>query len=186
MHRIDGPGATIANLFTEGNPALGIPATVVTDDIMNDIQEELCNLIENQGITLVKGTQTQVLAAIKSLIGVGGNELQQAIANTQAVAADVVGLLFNKVTYKGAVVDYEVYRQTDSGSVLEQGTLFLSHRTATDLWELSETSQFEGSGVTFSITAGGQVQYVSDTLAGTTYVGKIRLMNIRKFRQALA
>lgn len=31
MHRIDGPGATVSNQFTQGNPLTATPATVVTD-----------------------------------------------------------------------------------------------------------------------------------------------------------
>lgn len=185
MHRIDGPGATIDNLFTEGNPALAIPATTVTDDIMNDIQEEICEVIEDQGITLVKGTRTQLLTAIKSLIGFGGNEIQMPLANNQGSAADITGLLFNLATVKAAQFDYEIYRQTDSGSEMEAGTCFLGYRTFSSSWELSFTSQFDSSGVTLSVTSGGQVQYVSTNLAGTSYAGKIRVTNIRKFKQTL-
>lgn len=185
MHRIDGAGATITNLFTEGNPSLGIPATVVTDDWANDVQEELCNLVEDQGITLVKGTQTQVLAAIKSLIGNGGNEFQQDIDNNQAVATSIAGLLFSSASVKAAQFDFEIYRQTVSGSRIEAGTCFLSYRTATSAWELSQSTQFDDSGVTLSVTSGGQVQYISDNFAGASYVGKIRVTAIRKFRQTL-
>ncbi len=185
MHRIDSAGATINNLFTEGNPALGIPATVVSDDIMNDIQEELCTVIEDQGIALVKGTQNQLLNAIKSLIGFGGNEINVAIANNQASPASIAGLVFDKATVKAAQVDFEIYRQTDSGNVMESGTIFLSHRTVTDTWEISVSSQFDDAGLTLSVTSAGQVQYISDNLAGTSYVGRFRATAIRKFKQTL-
>lgn len=66
MHRIDGVGATVNNLFTEGNPP-ATPATVVTDDWLNDVQEAIANVIEAAGITLVKGTQTQLLSAIRAI-----------------------------------------------------------------------------------------------------------------------
>ena len=68
MHRIDGPGHQ-GNLFTEGDPGMSVPATIVTDDWLNDVQEELCNVIENAGITLVKGTQTQLRDALDLLLG---------------------------------------------------------------------------------------------------------------------
>jgi len=165
---------------------LGIPATVVTDDWANDVQEELCNLVENQGITLVKGTQNQVLNAIKSLIARGGNELQQDIDNNQASPVSLTGLLFNSANDKAAQFDFEIYRQTASGSRIEAGTCFLSYRTATSVWELSQSTQFDDSGVTLSVTSGGQVQYISDNFAGASYVGKIRVTAIRKFRQSLA
>lgn len=41
MHRIDGPGYAPGNLFTEGNPATPVPATTVTADWLNAIQEEI-------------------------------------------------------------------------------------------------------------------------------------------------
>lgn len=185
MHRIDGPGCTIDNHFTEGNPALAIPATTVTDDIMNDIQDEICSVIEDQGITLAKGTVNQLLTAIKSLIGFGGNELQMSLANNQGSAADITGLLFVSGSVKAVQFDYEIYRQTDSGSEMESGTCYLSFRTSTSTWELSFESHFDSSGVTLSVTSGGQVQYISTNLAGTSYAGKIRVTNIRKFKQSL-
>ena len=75
MHRIDAPGFAPGNLFTEGNPALSILATEVSDDWLNDVQEELTTVIEGQGITLVKGLQTQLQSAIFSMIGVCNDTL---------------------------------------------------------------------------------------------------------------
>lgn len=68
MHRIDGPGATANNRFTDGDPVSGVPATMVTDDWANDIQEELMSILAARGITPVKGTTNQVLTAINGLI----------------------------------------------------------------------------------------------------------------------
>jgi microcystin-dependent protein len=69
MHRIDGPGATVDNKFTEGNPALAIPATTVTADILNALQEEICRVIEvGGGLTLNKANNTQLQAAINAMI----------------------------------------------------------------------------------------------------------------------
>lgn len=67
MHRIDGPGATVDNRFTDGDPVGGIQATVVTDDWANDVQEELMSLLTAAGISPVKGTQNQVLSALRAL-----------------------------------------------------------------------------------------------------------------------
>ncbi len=69
MHRIDGAGATDQNLFTEGSPASGVPATTVTEEWLNDVQEEVCNIVEAAGLTLEKGTRTQLLEAISHLSG---------------------------------------------------------------------------------------------------------------------
>lgn len=67
MHRIDGPGATVDNRFTDGDPVGGVQATMVTDDWANDVQEELMSILTAGGIAPVKGTQDQVLKAIRKL-----------------------------------------------------------------------------------------------------------------------
>ncbi|WP_408596557.1 hypothetical protein [Pseudomonas sp. PLMAX] len=67
MHRIDGPGATVDKKFTEGDPVGGVPATVVTAAWMNDVQEELVSILAAAGITPVKGTQDQILKAIRTI-----------------------------------------------------------------------------------------------------------------------
>lgn len=69
MHRIDGPGATEDNKFTEGNPSLAVPATQVTDDFLNAVQEEIAAVIEDAGLTLDKEDNTQLLQAIEAIIG---------------------------------------------------------------------------------------------------------------------
>jgi hypothetical protein len=72
MHRIDGPGATVDNKFTEGNPGTGTPATNVTADWATAIQEEIANVIEQTGVALNKAVNTQLYTAIQALIAAGG------------------------------------------------------------------------------------------------------------------
>lgn len=67
MHRIDGPGATVDNKFTDGDPVGGVQATLVTDDWLNAVQEEVVGVIESTGAVLDKVTNTQLLAAIRAL-----------------------------------------------------------------------------------------------------------------------
>jgi len=62
MHKIDTLGS-ILGAFTDSNPA-----TIVDDDWFNAVQSEIVNLIEAAGITLVKGTNTQLLAAVVAYI----------------------------------------------------------------------------------------------------------------------
>lgn len=68
MHRIDGPGATVDSKFTEGDPAAATPATTVTDDWLNAVQEEIAAVIESTGTALDKAANGQLLAAITSKI----------------------------------------------------------------------------------------------------------------------
>lgn len=63
MHRIDTPEA-VGGLFSDGNPGTGMPGTNVDADFMNAVQEEIASFIEAEGITLVKGTNTQLRAAV--------------------------------------------------------------------------------------------------------------------------
>jgi hypothetical protein len=108
MHRIDGPGATVDNKFTDGDPVGGVPATLVTDDWLNDMQEELMSLLTAAAITPVKGTQNQVLSALRSLapgiIGAVRNARMSVAATsaTGAFTADqvVVGTGLGGATYR--------------------------------------------------------------------------------------
>ena len=68
MHRIDGPGATPDNRFTEGDPTQGVPATTVTGPWLNAIQEEIANVVEDAGLELDKADNTQLAAAVRAII----------------------------------------------------------------------------------------------------------------------
>jgi len=77
MYRIDNstaattlptPGPVGPNpngFFTVGDPASGIPATVVDGDWMNAVQEELANAITSDGTALSKTDRTQLAAKLK-------------------------------------------------------------------------------------------------------------------------
>lgn len=76
MHRIDTPSRQKDKFgagkdgFTGGNPQTGTPATAVSPDILDALQEEICAVIEDQdsGLTLSKGNNTQLISAIKKII----------------------------------------------------------------------------------------------------------------------
>lgn len=59
MQRIEGPTATPENQFTEGNPAINEPATVVSAKWLNDVQEELAQTVELGGVTLDSAKKNQ-------------------------------------------------------------------------------------------------------------------------------
>lgn len=71
MHKIDAPGATGGNEFTEGDPQLAIAATTVGAKWLNTIQRELVAVVEDVGITLDDTIDTQLLQAIRVLGGGG-------------------------------------------------------------------------------------------------------------------
>jgi len=53
--------------FTEGDVGTGLPATVVTKDFLNGIQDELSNIVSSAGLVNDKADSTQVLQAMTSL-----------------------------------------------------------------------------------------------------------------------
>lgn len=189
MFKIDSPGATIDNQWTEGSPSLGIPATVVSADYMNlALQNELVNVVETlAGITLDKPTDTQLGEAILFLIqngGLGtGAQPQTSITNNEGTPTDVDGLLFDKVDLIGAIANIHIERETDTQNVQEVGQLFISHDTNDDIWRIALTSNLDDAGVSFTITAAGQVQYTSDDLTGAGYSGRLTVGAITKFEQ---
>ncbi len=182
MHRIDSPGATVGNLFTEGNPSLSIPATEVSDDWLNDVQEEIANFIENQGIALVKGTQSQLESALAVFVGAGGTNIKldplANLTNNQVIT----GLIFDKLAVKAALFSFDVHRETDSSNVQESGIGFATHDSKDDVWRVGTLmSMFDASGITFNITTLGQVRVDTDDLTGTSYDGQIRITGVSRF-----
>ena len=68
MQRIEGATATKDNKFTEGSISDGIPATIVTSDFLNSVQEEISLTIEAEKIILDKKNYGQLNLAIDSKI----------------------------------------------------------------------------------------------------------------------
>lgn len=92
MHRIDGVAAAPGNLFTEGSPGEGVPATQVTAAWLNDIQEELMSVLGEGGIAPIKGDKTQLLQAIQQLITLWEGGLQ-GVPFAYALRANRIGIV---------------------------------------------------------------------------------------------
>lgn len=71
MKRIDHATATVDDEFTEGNPGTGTPATRITAQWLNVLQEEIAHLVEQAGMTLDQTgvDRHQVYAALASMFG---------------------------------------------------------------------------------------------------------------------
>jgi hypothetical protein len=71
MDRIDHPTADASvsdrPLFTEGNPATGLPATVITAEWLNGVQEEMIHAISSAGLTPNAADLTQLTQAVRLL-----------------------------------------------------------------------------------------------------------------------
>jgi hypothetical protein len=76
MHRTDG-NAHVGNMFDAGDPLVPRLPTQVDKDWLNAIQEELVGVVLDAGIALVKGTNTQLLTALRgSFVRVTGAAAQ--------------------------------------------------------------------------------------------------------------
>jgi hypothetical protein len=95
-------------------------------------------------------------------------------ANGQGSAASVTGLLFDKTLVKAAKVWISGRRKTDSLEAYALIELHLIYRELTATWDLTQRDEGDDTGLLFSVTSGGQVQYTSTTIAGTNYAGASR------------
>lgn len=147
MHRIDGAGATVDNKFTKGDPASGVQATVVTSDWLNDVQEELVSVLSAASITPVKGTQNQVLAAIRALIGKGGHgQCRLSVASTTSLALKPYN--GNSVIVNGVPLQLPSGGVTYTASGLAASTLYyvyLGGTTAAPTLTLSTTGHSQAT-----------------------------------------
>jgi hypothetical protein len=189
MFRIDSEGATLDHKFTEGDPSLGVPATVVSADWLNSTQEEIAGFIEYFGITLNKLSTTQLQTALLEFFLRGGRQspVLQILANNQASAADVAGFTFDSTIVKARICFYDIERKTDTLNKQESGLLFVTRDTADSQWRISKLSLHDDDvGVTLStaLVSGtvSKLQYVTDNLTGTSYDGKLRITSIIDIR----
>lgn len=95
------------------------------------------------------------------------------LANNQVVAANVTSASFDDSTIRGFIMSYSIYRSTTLNEESETGQIFGCYKSTAGTWEIAQT--YGGSsGVTFSITNAGQLQYTTTNLAGASYSGKLK------------
>ena len=188
MFRIDSEGATAGNRFTEGDPGLSIPATVVSDEILNSFQEEIIKPIEEMGIALSKANEGQLYEALIELALRGGRKtpISHILANNTGPASVTGMAVLNKSLFVGRVSFYYIERKTATKSVHEMGILTERYNSKDDNWDQSAMSLFDESGVVFSIddadTDAAVLQVTTDDLTGANYVGSLKMTQIFEFR----
>lgn len=140
MHRIDGANATADNRFSLGNPGAGIPATTVTADIMNALQEEVAGVIEASGQSLVKANNAQLLQAIRNLgFSTGDGKL------TLKTVADTGWVMCNDGTIGSAASGATTRAHADTEALY---TLLWSNVTNTDAPIFTSTGAVSTRGAT--------------------------------------
>lgn len=97
------------------------------------------------------------------------------INNNQISATPVLGLVFDPITVRGAVLEFTIYRVTTGTGAqekVEAGTAYITYKSVAGTFDLTVVGS-AGSGVTLSIDSFGQIKYVSDSMTGSSYTGKI-------------
>ena len=107
-----------------------------------------------------------------------GDILQTTFTVGNNTSGDVIGLLLDTGTVRSAVVNYSVYRISDTNpsGKAEEGEMHLvydSSAGAGQKWLLS-IEKTGNSGVTFNIDDDGQVTYVSSDIGSLGYSGSMR------------
>lgn len=100
------------------------------------------------------------------------------LVNNQSGAADITGMRFDYRAVSAVYVDYLVQRVTTGGGAIEKieaGILVLAYEPTSDSWALTTigTPGPDDAGITFSITATGQVQYTTTNETGTASISKL-------------
>lgn len=70
MKRTDADGS-VEGKFSDGSPEQGLPATVINAEFLNNIQEEICNFIEQAGLALDGTDQQQLRKALLAVFAAG-------------------------------------------------------------------------------------------------------------------
>jgi hypothetical protein len=116
---------------------------------------------------------TKVLASLKSSSDI--LETAAAININQTTPDSIQGLFFDSLTVRSFIVTGNITRTTSTAQKYEEFELRGLYQGPTLGWALQQES-LSNSGVTFSISSSGQVQYVSTTVSGDplTYSGLIK------------
>ena len=118
---------------------------------------------------------TEVLILPDQGLNASFNEIEGSftIANNQAAAANVTNVAFSSSVTKSFILDYSIFRSSSLESYAQAGRLRGVYNSTTTQWLMSDDYSGQNAGVTFSITSGGQVQYVSSNMTGTGYSGSL-------------
>lgn len=191
MHRIDSSTATPDNRFTEGNPTIPVPATTVTADWLNSVQEEAIAVLAAAGIAPDKANNAQVLSAIRKLIAdktlIDGVTIRRWADGTLYAPSFLLGefYYFRHPTLRtgfapcqggilaNAVAQYPeiwAYLQTTEGQLLCKTEAQWQAMTTATWATLADGSKVGWGGI------GGAPYYVQDLSAGTLRMPDLRGM----------
>ena len=105
------------------------------------------------------------------------------LANNTASPSNVTSAVFSTTLVRSFIMSYSIYISTTTTEHSANGTLYGNYKSTAATWDLAETYTGSDSGVTFSITSGGQIQYTTTNVGGSSYSGKLKF-NAKVFLQA--
>lgn len=95
------------------------------------------------------------------------------IANNISSVSNVTGASFDNSLIQSFELSYSLYRGTSTSEGAQVGTLSGTFNRIASTWDMS--NEFNGQGgVVFSITSGGQIQYTSSNMGGSSYMGTMK------------
>lgn len=95
------------------------------------------------------------------------------INNNVASPTNIVGASFDISSVRSFIISYSIYRNSTITETSEVGQILGTYKSVAGTWELAQTNAGI-SGVTFTMTNSGQLQYVSTNFSGTSYSGKLK------------
>lgn len=120
---------------------------------------------------------TEVTTVLNDIVG--PNDVLETtfnVINNQVSSSNVTGLVFNTGEVRAAFVEYSIYRTSTSNpsGFTESGNMNISYDNSASSgskWSLVIGNITGNSGVTFTITDSGQIQYQSTNIGSTGYSG---------------
>lgn len=125
----------------------------------------LATITPGSGISVTNGSGSITIQTTGTPASSPGdlNETSFSAANNQGTPADITGFVFSNATVRSfnALVSVSIDATSDLFEVFEMNGI---QKSAS--WELVQSSGGDTSGITFSITSAGQIQYTSTNVAG--------------------
>jgi len=159
---------------TGSGDGLQLGAGSIQDDSLDDRKIRLRNNQPLRGrnqagsgdIDILKvNTDDEIELSSSPLVPGLRNKTIFSFTNNQAVAADITGILATGANETGMMIKYAVKRD-GTADLRESGTLEATYTGSA--WNLVQSYSGQDSGVTFSITAVGQLQYTSTDNSGSS------------------
>lgn len=180
-----------------------MPASYITSDKVKQLKAKLdlngTAILDGSSITastvIIADTSKNIISSgtstteLSYLVGVTGSLQTQitaatyaydikpataSIANNTASPTNISGLSFSSASVRSARVQYHIYLNSSTSSLIEAGSFELAYRSSTTGWDvINRAYGGDTTGVTLTATTAGAVQYTSPNIGGSSYSGVI-------------